>query len=188
MVSQLKVNEIIKQSGSSITIGESGDTITLPSNSTLTNFPENTPAFIAYRDSSAQSLSDATETTVIFNATDKNEGNCYDTSNGRFTPTTAGTYYLGFGFNPSRSAGSSIKNYRVRIYKNGSTKQNHYEYEKTGGTFLNRAGFMGSTMVVADGSSDYFTVAVYVDVSSGTVGIQETRHDTFFCGFRIVGA
>ena len=29
MVSQLKVNEIIKQSGSSIGIGESGDTITL---------------------------------------------------------------------------------------------------------------------------------------------------------------
>ena len=30
MVSQLKVNEIIKQSGSSITIGEAGDTITVP--------------------------------------------------------------------------------------------------------------------------------------------------------------
>ena len=29
MVSQIKVNEIIKQSGSSITIGESGDTINL---------------------------------------------------------------------------------------------------------------------------------------------------------------
>ena len=47
MVSQLKVNEIIKQSGSSITIGEAGDTITLPSTSTLTNFPENTPVFQA---------------------------------------------------------------------------------------------------------------------------------------------
>ena len=30
MVSQLKVNEIIKQSGSSITIGESGDTVSIP--------------------------------------------------------------------------------------------------------------------------------------------------------------
>ena len=35
MVSQLKVNEIIKQSGSSITIGESGDTVTIPSGATL---------------------------------------------------------------------------------------------------------------------------------------------------------
>ena len=31
MVSQIKVNEIIKQSGSSITIGESGDTVSIPS-------------------------------------------------------------------------------------------------------------------------------------------------------------
>ena len=48
MASQIKVNEIIKQSGSSISIGESGDTITLPSTATLTNFPANTPSFRAY--------------------------------------------------------------------------------------------------------------------------------------------
>ena len=35
MVSQLKVNEIIKQSGSSITIGEAGDTVSGP----FTNTP-----------------------------------------------------------------------------------------------------------------------------------------------------
>ena len=146
----------------------------------------NTPAFIAYRGTSVQSLSDETETTVVFNTTDKNVGSCYDTSNGRFTPDVAGTYFLQFGFNPTRSASNAIKNYRVRIYKNGSTKQLHYEYEKTGGTFINRSGFMGSTTVVADGSDDYFTVAVYVDVSSGTVEIAATRHDTFFCGFKII--
>lgn len=146
----------------------------------------NTPAFIAYRDSSVQSLSDSTETTVVFNATEKNVGSCYDTSNGRFTPNVAGTYFLQWGFNPTRSASNAIKNYRVRIYKNGSTKQLHYEYEKTGGTYLNRSGFMGSTTVVANGSSDYFTVAVYVDVSSGTLEIAASRHDTFFCGFKII--
>jgi len=146
----------------------------------------NTPAFIAYRGTSVQSLSDETETTVVFNTTDKNVGSCYDTSNGRFTPDVAGTYFLQFGFNPTRSASNAIKNYRVRIYKNGSTKQLHYEYEKTGGTFLNRSGFMGSTTVVANGSDDYFTVAVYVDVSSGTLEIAATRHDTFFCGFKII--
>ena len=45
---------------------------------------------------------------------------------------------------------------------------------------------MGSTTVVANGSSDYFTVAVYVDVSSGTLEIAASRHDTFFCGFKII--
>ena len=52
MVSQIKVNEIIKQSGSSISIGESGDTITLPSSATLTNFPDNSPYFVASKTSS----------------------------------------------------------------------------------------------------------------------------------------
>jgi hypothetical protein len=37
MVSQIKVNEIIKQSGSSISIGESGDTISIPSGATIAN-------------------------------------------------------------------------------------------------------------------------------------------------------
>ena len=36
MVSQIKVNEIIKQSGSSITIGESGDTLSLTGNTAIT--------------------------------------------------------------------------------------------------------------------------------------------------------
>ena len=37
MVSQIKVNEIIKQSGSSISIGESGDTVNIPSGATIAN-------------------------------------------------------------------------------------------------------------------------------------------------------
>ena len=37
MVSQIKVNEIIKQSGSTITIGESGDTVSIPSGCTIAN-------------------------------------------------------------------------------------------------------------------------------------------------------
>ena len=65
MVSQIKVNEIIKQSGSSITIGESGDTITLPSTATLSNFPSNTPYFQATL-SANQTLSDNTLAKAAF--------------------------------------------------------------------------------------------------------------------------
>ena len=46
MVSQLKVNEIVKQSGSSITIGESGDTVQLGTGATQSGFGgTNTPSF-----------------------------------------------------------------------------------------------------------------------------------------------
>ena len=46
MASQIKVNEIIKQSGSSITIGESGDTINLAGATYAV--AANTPSFYAY--------------------------------------------------------------------------------------------------------------------------------------------
>ena len=57
MVSQLKVNEIIKQSGSSISIGEDGDTVSGPFT--------NVPAFHAHQ-SSAQSISNATGTVLTY--------------------------------------------------------------------------------------------------------------------------
>ena len=70
MVSQIKVNEIIKQSGSSITIGESGTTISIPSGATIANSGtatgfggDSTPAFFAYA-SSNQDISDDTATKV----------------------------------------------------------------------------------------------------------------------------
>ena len=84
MVSQIKVNEIIKQSGSSITIGESGDTITLPSTATLSNFPSNTPYFQATL-SANQTLSDNTLAKAAFEEELLDSAGAYDTSTYRFT-------------------------------------------------------------------------------------------------------
>ena len=76
MVSQLKVNEIIKQSGSSITIGEAGDTVSGPFT--------NKPAFSAYL-SSAQTISGSTWTKVAFDGEYFDTDSAFDTSNNRFT-------------------------------------------------------------------------------------------------------
>ena len=66
MVSQIKVNEIIKQSGSSISIGESGDTINL-AGSTYAAAGDNTPAFFAYASSNTNLASD-TNTKIALNS------------------------------------------------------------------------------------------------------------------------
>ena len=90
MVSQIKVNEIIKQSGSSITIGESGDTLNLsnPTSVTLNSTMKNTPAFFVQK-SSAQSISQNSTTKLTFDT------EIYDTDNtfasDKFTPSVAGT-------------------------------------------------------------------------------------------------
>ena len=96
MVSQIKVNEIIKQSGSTITIGESGDTISIPSGATLNSAGtntltgiSNTPAFAAYlANDSDQSISDSTTTKIQFEAERFDTAGAYDTSNYRFTCPT----------------------------------------------------------------------------------------------------
>ncbi len=109
MVSQIKVNEIIKQSGSSISIGESGDTLTFtgtPSFGTVIPVGSggtgattlasaglaNTPAF-SVKLTSTQTISNSSETKVAHNSTllDTNSG--WDSSNYKYVFPTTG-YYL----------------------------------------------------------------------------------------------
>ena len=91
-MSKLETNTIDNISGSStLTIGSTNtSTITLKSGATLTNFPDNTPAFQAIKvsGSSNQSVSGATATKITF------DNETYDTdsdfASNKFTPTTAG--------------------------------------------------------------------------------------------------
>ena len=120
MVSQLKVNEIIKQSGSSITIGESGDTLNLsnPTSVTLNSTMKNTPAFFA-KLTSDQSISNDTETKAALATEILDSDGKFDTSNYRFTPGTAGYYMLiGQVYMPGCDDGERIyQNWKI----NGST-------------------------------------------------------------------
>ena len=92
-------NNIINESSNTITIGASGDTITIPSGATITNsgtatgFGEsNKPAFNATM--SSQSIPNATYTKLEFGTEVVDTNSAYDnSSNYRFTPTTAGKYF-----------------------------------------------------------------------------------------------
>ena len=62
-MSTLEVNTINPQSGTTITIGGSGDTVTLGSGATQSGFGgENTPAFFAQLPSGGQSIPNGTGT------------------------------------------------------------------------------------------------------------------------------
>ena len=130
MVSQIKVNEIIKQSGSSITIGESGDTVSVPSGATLnvagstSGLPDNTPVFAAYlSNDSDQSISDSTTTKIQFDAERIDSAGAFDTSNYRFTVPSgqAGKYFIVVQAKFSCTSQNTVVGTTVHIYKNGST-------------------------------------------------------------------
>jgi hypothetical protein len=75
------------------------------------------PAFSAYQ-SSAQSISGATNTKIQFQTEVFDTNNNFDpTTNYRFTPTVAGYYQVSAGFSVSGAAQVQ----QCKIYKNGST-------------------------------------------------------------------
>tara|TARA_B100000674_G_C37477195_1_gene749778 strand:- start:154 stop:630 length:477 start_codon:yes stop_codon:yes gene_type:complete len=74
----------------------------------------NKPTFAVYLNGN-QSISNATDTKVLFNAEDFDVGNNFDTSNGRFTAPIAGKYvFMGHLYI------YSTRQVESRIYKNGS--------------------------------------------------------------------
>ena len=184
MVSQLKVNEIIKQSGSSITIGESGDTITLPSTSTLTNFPENTPAFRA-RLSSNQSIPNNTQTKMALATEDWDTDSAFDSStNYRFTVPSgkAGKYMFTASLTAENIDDGEF--FSFNLYLNGSQEQ-----------------LTGQAKQFSPGSNETlrFTATGYINLSVGDYieafvshneggSINLRSAESSFGGYRIIGA
>ena len=193
MVWQIKVNEIIKQSGSSITIGESGDTITLPSTATLTNFPTNTPAFLAYNSSSTQSIAQNTNTLLQFNTEQFDIGSCYDTSTYKWTPNVAGKYYVYHQWYKVVSESKKIFS-RATIRMNDSQSPFLPEMEEADlESFNNQSGFI-SYVFDMNGSSDYVQCYNYhYDYTDGAAYnisniVSGERLRTYFGGFLLIGA
>ena len=202
MVSQLKVNEIIKQSGSSITIGESGDTISIPSGATLNSAGtntltgiSNTPAFAAYlANDSDQSISDSTTTKIQFEAERFDTAGAYDTSNYRFTCPTgqAGKYYIVVKAKCSSSQQNDIVGVFVHIYKNGSS---YHSVGQTGAGFISGTKYpilgigvlCSSVLELAEG--DYIEGYGYIKTNgAGTPKFQEGDDAaTYMEGFKLIG-
>ena len=126
----------------------------------------NTPAFQAVRTSS-QNFSHETETKAQFDVETFDTAGAYDNStNYRFTPQTAGKYYVYTRCQIDAQAASNLKNAAASIYKNGST---HLQSE------MNEADNQAQNINVSvhgvvdmNGSSDYVEVYVYGSDESGS--------------------
>jgi len=146
----------------------------------------NSPAFWATL-ATSQSIPDNTVTKITMDTEEYDSAGDYDhTTNYRFTPTTAGTYYLFAAL----LAELSDQMYRFQVYikKNGSnwlgqTGQGHTAY-KLGKGWVNTAG-----IDTANGTSDYYEVFVWGDTGNGSnssvYGNSEGAKFANFGGFKI---
>ena len=141
----------------------------------------NVPAFMVYRSGSAQNVSNATNTKVQYNAELFDTNNCYDnTTNFRFTPTTAGKYYIFHNVGYGRDTSNVWYAGYVYIYKNGinvavqqiSTSSNQNYWTQT-----------VSTIVDMNGTTYYVEAFVKIGVDAGITRINEDIHVNQFGGF-----
>ena len=184
-MSKIEANTIDSVSGTStLTLGSSNaSTIALKSGATLTNFPANTPSFLAYV-SSAQSFSNNTMTLVQFNTELYDTNSDYDNSSYVFTPTVAGKYFFTCKI---RFEVGSISGFQIRIEKNSNTS----DYTFPNVLYYNARVENYDTQILsgileANGSSDNFRVRASQD-SGGTVSVSAT-FGSFWSAYKIIGA
>ena len=190
----LFVDKIDPQSGTSLEIGSSGDTITIPSGATIVNSGTqtgfggtNTPAFEAYLGSNTGYLSNNTYVKVLCNTEVYDTASAYDnSSNYRFTPQTAGKYYVYGAVGTNANGDDRLRNSYAVIYKNGS------QYRDSA---VNHSGNPGrsdvlfvSAVLDMNGSSDYVELYGAVNDNSGNNQgyFASTDKYTYFGAYKII--
>jgi len=128
------------------------------------------PAFSAYINGSAQSISATTWTKVNMNAEDFDTNSNYDTTNYRFTPTIAGYYQItGIVF---FNVGASATSASVAIYKNGSIYKGAATYSLANGAMEGSI----SLPMLFNGSTDYVEIYVYSSSATSVLGSTNTGY------------
>ena len=179
-------NNIINESGNTITIGASGDTTniigTLQNNGASVG-ETNTPAFMAKPDGNI-TISDDTVTKLLFATEDFDTDSDYASS--RFTPTTAGKYQVSGAVQWNTDTNyNAVLQGSLFVYKNGAQIFRN-DMDPRVGSGQVPISFFNYINVAVDmnGSSDYLELYGYVDVqNSGVANFWQTN--SYFTAFRI---
>jgi len=172
-------NLIIKEDSNTITVGASGDTTNIIGTLNKDGVAvENTPAFEAYR-TSTQSAASGAATKIQYDTELFDTDNCYDNStNYRFTPTTAGKYFI-FASVQSTSS-SDFDDYQIRIHRNGS----EYALSRIRHHYADNINVQ--VIVDMNGSSDYVEAFCYNGNGSSIDINGADRPQVRFGGYRIL--
>jgi hypothetical protein len=148
---------------------------------TYAGSPAGTLSFQSYR-SGDLSVSATTQTELVFNAEIFDGSSKYNTSNGRYTPGVAGTYFVtcNVSFAPGSNWGVGANGY-LKIRKNGNGSNGEFgQISFQGSGDADDVGFSTSACIEL-GSSDYISMWWYHTAIAGTMlSVQ-----SWFSGFRL---
>ena len=175
MTSELKVDKISPASGTSFTLGDSGDTFTIPSGATIANSGtatgfggDNAPAFFV-RNNGNQDVTHGVETIITLDTEILDTANAF--ASNKFTPQTAGKYFIAAQFSGSDDAYTSgnLAYLVLKIRKNGSGYESRSVFNLN-----NNPGRQGSLSVQGivdlNGSSDYVDFSAEVGTNDSSTG------------------
>ena len=193
-MSKLETNQVDPSTGTTLTLGTSGDTIAIPSGVTIANSGTATgfggamtPAFHANL-SANQTVSNNTDTKVQVDTEVLDTDGCYDnSSNYRFTPTTAGKYFVYSTLHCNATAANNFLLGTTTIKKNGSNIiYSQMDQRTTGNGYSNAVCAFG--VVDMNGSSDYLESWGYVSSSGGTQRISgnSSAQYSLFGAYKII--
>ena len=146
---------------------------------TYAGSPAGTLSFQVFR-SGDLSVSATTQTELVFNGTAHNPLSKYNTSNGRYTPGVAGTYFVtcNVSFAPGSNWGVGANGY-LKIRKNGGSTE-YGQISNQGSGDADDVGFSTSACIEL-GSSDYISMWWYHTAIAGNMlSVQ-----SWFSGFRL---
>jgi len=176
MAGILKVDKYQDFNGNDIMTSDGSGNITI-NNSAL----KNTPAFMVYR-STTQTISDSTETKVLFQTEVFDSNSAYDNAtNYRFTVPSgqAGKYLFGYGI---MGITNTTGRFNADIFKNGT---NGFAYDEIAYTQYDT---LGKTAVLDLSVGDYIEVYV-TQFSGGNLDLYSAGQGrTYFFGYKIIGA
>ena len=205
MSSEIKADKWSPASGTSATIGDSGDTYTVPSGVTLavasgatitnsgtaTGFGgDNTPNFGAKATSNQTSISSGAWTKVQFDTEYFDVGGGYDATNDKFVVPAGegGKYYFTASakINPATSGGLIGSGMRLTV--NGSAPNGLEEIHFMNANPSNSEGKNVNGILNISAADEIEVYAYYKDSggSAGTITGVTTEVDTFFFGYKLV--
>ena len=165
-ITDLGGNELLTSNGSGVI--SSGGAIT------------NTPSFFAYQ-SSAQSIGNATQTIVQYDTVLYDTNSSYSNSTYRFTPQTAGKYYVGMTVRYNNVNSSRCIGY---LYKNNVLYAVDEQWSDSGsGPDLTAQNY---AIIDMNGSSDYVDARTYHD-KGFAVNTYPVYEAVNFFAYKIIG-
>ena len=196
-MSTLETNLIQPATGTTLTVGASGDTVTVPSGATinLSNATQtgvggtNTPAFEAYLgDSGGQSVTNNAVTLVEINTEVYDTDSAFDTGTYRFTPQTAGKYFVYASIQLETGSNANLDDAYLYIKKSGTQI-----YESTNifaSNYIRQNIISGHIVVDMNGSSDYLELFGRILSVSGSgqlfEGDPQWKRATHFGAYKLI--